>query len=866
MLQGFLNGKYLFYCKLWGWHDIQNHGGNMDWSIYLHLIVAVPAAVVLLALGTKVMPSLSAPSKRRTGWELLLLGGITLLGLFIIYSAFYMERLSFAYAIGDVGSDTIEQYVPFYCGLIGSAREGTLTFFNYWTFDFELGVNAATFQQWMYDPFNLIVISLGLLLGEAHLSLVLVITQSIKVVLSIFLFDHFLTRYCDTPIARVLGALLYGFSGFMILGAQHYWLGSVFPIFTFAMLMFELYLEKRDIARFLGVVIACTVLLAWSPYLSFMVLMFAAVYLLLRIPHALEKPTAASYFAMIAKLAAPVFIGVLIAGISLVPYANFLLGETVRTASETSLGQRVVEKATSFVPLDWIPAILSRLIGSGLINTGAATFTDTVSSVPDIGFEGSFPYEFILMGYSVGVLALLSQFYHWAFTELKRGAKIIIGIATALAALYCFHQLLPTVLTFMVRLQYRSCFVLSLPFCCAMALGFEKRVLPGSIAWKPLIGTGALTAAILVWSLVETITGRLVCLYYIAALIVGVVLLFLLFKLDRQDGRASHRALVVTMLVALLVSTSVIDGFFTTNSRHTVPRADFPLSGVDDRDADTLAALAYLEEHDDTFYRVDKTYSDWSPLNDSLIQHFPSVSAYNSSADGDVDRFYRQLWKEAVSTWAVYSQGFKNAPDSPEILQLLDVKYILSKDPLDFAWCTLETQIGSVYVYRNVLAGSFATARQHIISESEADALETAAERRALLASSIIVPDDVADELEGTLGGAPTVPARESTFYEVSNGHLEGTIAIEADSVLCLPIPATGTWHISVDGAEVETFTANYGFIGFALPQGTHEITATYELAGFKTGAIMSGAGVVLAGIGCAVIALNCKRGHEEQA
>lgn len=126
------------------------------------------------------------------------------------------------------------------------------------------------------------------------------------------------------------------------------------------------------------------------------------------------------------------------------------------------------------------------------------------------------------------------------------------------------------------------------------------------------------------------------------------------------------------------------------------------------------------------------------------------------------------------------------------------------------------------------------------------------------------MPDDVADELDGTFGKTSTVPACESTFYEVSNGRLEGTIAIDVDSVACLPIPATGTWHISVDGTEVETFTANYGFIGFELPQGTHEVTATYELAGFKTGAILSAAGIVIAGAGCAVIAYSGKRKLEE--
>lgn len=835
----------------------------MDWSSYLYLIAAVPIALLLLLAGAKAMPSLSTPSKKRTAAELLLITGITALGLFIIFGNFYTEHLSFAYNIGDVGSDTIEQYVPFYAGLIGSAREGSLTLFNYWTFDFELGANAATFQQWMYDPFNLILVPLGLVLGESHLSLILVIVHSIKIVLSIYLFDHFLTRYCETPIARVLGSLLYGFSGFMLLNGQHYWLGSVFPVFTFTMLMFELYLEKTTAIRFLGVVVACSILLAWSPYLSFMVLLFVAIYLLLRIPHALSGTSAKRYLLTVGKMAVPVLASVLIAGFSLLPYANFLLGETARTTSEVSLAERTVTKLTSFVPLDWIPAILSRAIGSGLISTGAASSADIVSAIPDISFAGSFPYEFILMGYSVGVFALLSQFYHWVATEARRGAKLLVAAATLLVLLYCFHQFLPTVLTFMVRLQYRSCFVLALPACCAMAIGFEKRILTGTIAWKPLIVAGIATGLVLAWSLFSTVNGRLVCLYYLAAFIVGIIL-FILLRTETHQPQSSKRAVVLTMLVALLISTSVIDAFFTSNSRFTVPRADFPLSGEDNRDADTLAALSYLEEHDDTFYRIDKTYSDWSPLNDSLIQHFPSASAYNSSPDADVDRFYRQLWKEAISTWAVYSQGFKNAPNAPEVLQLLNVKYILSKGPLDYAWCSLETKLGSVYVYRNTQAESLASVRQQVVSESEADTLASAADRRSLLTSAVIVPDDVASDIAGRLKTSE-VAQTTSSFYEIDSGKLTGSISCDAASVVCLSIPATGTWHITVDGSEVETFTANYGFIGFELPAGTHEVVATYELAGFHAGLFLTAGGIVLAGISSLVIVYRTRRNGDGQ-
>ena len=68
----------------------------------------------------------------------------------------------------------------------------------------------------------------------------------------------------------------------------------------------------------------------------------------------------------------------------------------------------------------------------------------------------------------------------------------------------------------------------------------------------------------------------------------------------------------------------------------------------------------------------------------------------------------------------------------------------------------------------------------------------------------------------------------------------------------CLAIPNTPGWSVTVDGQPVRTFRTNYGFIGFAISPGTHQVTAQYKPAGLKMGGALSVAGIAL-GIACCV-------------
>lgn len=829
----------------------------MNWSEYTYLAAAALAAIALLVVMLRLSPALSTPTRRRTPLELVCLGAVVLLALFVIYGNFFLGRSFFAYTVGDPGSDAIEQYVPFYSNLIANMRDGSFGLWNYWSFEYELGVNAAGYQSWFYDPFNLLVIPLGLLFGDASLAYVLVFAQAVKVVLSAYLFDHLLTRYCETPLARILGSSLYSICSFMLINGQHYWLGSIFPVFTLTVLLFELYLERASVSRFFAATVITAALMGWTAYVAFMVLLFVAIYLLLRIPVVLERPGIKRYLLTVWRLCVPVACGALLAGVLFVPYALFLLTETSRTGSSASLLERVVESLTNFTNLDWIPAMLSRFMGSSLVTTGLTSIGQMLSVDNGVGYSTNYTYEFILLGYSCGVFVLLSQFFSWVRRDCDRTVKVVVVISTALVALYCLNHFLPTLATAMVRLQYRSSFALAVPVCAAMALGFEKRVMTGRIAWGPLVASLVLSALVLGWSLWKALMGRFLTCFFIAALVAAVIALVVA---SRRPSWAPRLAVVFS---GLLVATSAVDGFMGTNVRIHTDGAYFPLSGLSECGTNTLAALDYVREHDPSFYRIEKTHLDWTPLNDSLIQHYPGVSAYNSTPDSEVDEFYHKLWSESISPWAVYSQGFWYNPDQPAIMELLGVRYVLSIDPIDFAWLEPVAEVDGIRIYRNVNADtSIASIRQNVVSVSEADALPDSAARRELLATSVIVPDEVAAELPEFGGSEAAAPAECSVelFVQGDESQLAGTVSCSEDSVVCLSIPHTGTWRVAVDGAEVETFTANYGFVGFVLPAGSHEVTATYELRGLGVGLVCTCVGAVATVASANVVGRRDKR------
>lgn len=831
----------------------------MIWSLYLYLAPVALAAVVVLALAVRRAPQLMTPSRTRTIDELALLAAVLVLGIAVVYGNYFLGKSSFAYQ--DLGSDTAHQYVPYYLNLLDSVRNAT---FGLWNFDYGLGTSFMSYQSWTLDPFNLMLVPLGLLLGNSKLAFILVLIQALKILVCGFVFDHILTRYCELPTSRILGSALFAFSGYLMLWGQHYWLGSVIVMATVVTLAIELMLERWSVPRFalLGVSVAVTVMM--STYSGFMVMLYAATYAALRTVSVKDCRCFMDWLRAFAPLAVPVICGLLVSCLTVVPYATLLLGESSRvtgSAEDTSTASKILGYLTGFVPLRWIPAILSRLLGDGLIVT-MSDFPDAlVPATESIDVVNT--YEFIQLGFGCGVVVLLGLFMHWAAKELNRREQVLIGIAAALCVLYCFNYFLPAFSNIFVNPKYRSAFALAFPICIAMAVGFEKRIASGQVARVPLAAGHVLTVALLVYTLANAQDGRTESAMYLCMAVLLAVLTCVAAK------KPELRSIAVVGVLAVAVASSVVDAFFVTNNRVWATPENFPAQTENEGSQETEQALAWISEQNDGFVRVEKLYVDWTRLSDGLVQGYAGVASYNSTLDSDVIDFYHELWPNMLVGSSAY-QEFVNDPDHQALLQQLGVKYLLAREELGWDWVTLEASFGSTRIYKVTGARSVLNVRTGAIAESDLEGLD-AESKEQMLAACAIVPDDVAEDLAsaGTQdvpetteviideNGRPTSDEPGTPQLELTGAsRITGTFkALANNSVACLAVPHTNGWVVKVDGQEIDTYRANYGFIGFTVSEGKHTIEAYYEAPNVKVGAALAAIGLLAGVTACALTA-----------
>lgn len=808
----------------------------VNWSDYYYLAFCALCGLALLVFAAKMMPSLTAKHPKPTRTELSLLIFALILGTFVIYGTFLTGRSYFAYR--DAGLDTVDQYVPFYLNLLDSIRDGS---FGAWNFEYGLGTSILSYQSWLLDPFNIVLVPLGLLLGNTKLSLILALVQALKIVLSGILFNRLATRFCETPLARILGSMTYAFSGYLLLWGQHYWLGSVSVAFVAFILTLELLTERWSVPRFVAVVFVTAICVGWSPYCGFMILVSGALYMLLRLIHLAHGTHSARQVVRgTGRLLVPVLCGILIAGIVLVPYVMYLFSETSRVSStsQPSLIARMFTFFTEFVPANWIPGIASRLLGNSLITSGGDLPLNLIPATESFPYVNC--YEFISLGFGACSIILLGQFFHWTVTETSRRTRILIFVATAIIIAYCVNNFLPALLNAFVAPKYRSSFVLAVPLCLALSIGWEKRIQTQRVARIPLLVSSALSVAILAWSLINTVDGRLIGGFCLLCTCAFTILLWVRWP-------EKVRSILILAAFVLAVIPVIADGFFITNNRHTCTETNFPNASARSTSSDTEAALAYLDQTDSTLFRVEKTYIDWCDFNDSLVEGYNGVNSYNSTTDGEIIDFYRIFWPGALMGGGAY-QGFANDSDGLSLASRLGTRYLLSKTPLENNSLELLTTCGTVYVYKNSDETPLLSGAAYTISESDIMALSSIEERRALLDQAIVVPDEFATSVEK---GPKYEAAVTSELVLTGSSEVRGTVTARGDATACLAIPHTAGWIVKIDGEEVQTFRANFGFIGFYLSPGLHTVEAHYSIQGFALGAILSALGALIALLVC---------------
>ena len=826
---------------------------------YLYLIVVIPAALVIVYLAYRNADALTRESRRRTKLELFFTCAILLVGVTAILRNQIMGVGKTTLAFKGSAADTYDQYIPYYLTLIHDIRKGSLPL---WFGNFGLGTSVISNQSVTFDPFNLVLIPLCLVFGDGFLSRAIAITFACRALVSGLLFSHLLVRYCKTPLARIFGATTYGLGGYLFTEGQHYFLGTAWVFLPFVLIALEWLMDSQNGRSFALACAATMSLVCFSPYIAFMILMFVPFYVALRLI-VVTKGGLKEYLKRLSLCALAVLSGVLLAGVVLVSVALFLVRETARVTGEQSMAARdPLKMMTTFLSRHETMLLLSRMLGNGLVSCGT-----------NYGYLGGLnELEFFQGGLSCLVFVLLGQFAHWTITEATGRQKVAVCLGSLVVTFYCLNYFLPSFITTFRYPTYRGSLFADALIICALATAVEKRLIGRNPAPVPLALSLMLTAAVLGWSAVHTVNALPNCIYCGLALIAAAVLLLAQLRKPQGTHVAAAGSTTAVLLCAVAVSSVVADSFFTISlyPRNVSPR-QFPLSEKSDVGEESREALDYLEENDPGFYRIERSFHTWTRWNDGLILGYGGVSAYNSSEDGDISLFFQQLWPEAItkqtanfSCYAVANnEGLLNAPSAPQMMALTGVRYLIAGQPLDYAWAQPVTQTEhGAYVYRIAyqdIAIAPLYVRNGTVSESEANGLSLD-ERRQLLDSSLIVDDEAIGDLP-SLGEAS--PTYQTELSEHADGSIEGTLQSSDDAYACLAVPSTSDWIVRVDGTEVPTFRVNYCFVGFRISSGSHTISACYRPAGIGTGAILSGAGLLLALTGIWASHRMYKKGSE---
>lgn len=787
----------------------------MDWHDFLYLIPVCIAAVFLLAILVR-LPFFK-PSK--ISWqERLFVLTATIVGLLAVYYNFYSGEYYYAYI--DAGDDTVNQYIPIYIDIVNDIRNGT---FGFWNYNYGLGRSIFASQTWFFDPFNVVFIIGGLIGGEEVIPLSLVISQSMKVILCAVLFDAFLAFYCKTPLSRIIGALLYGFNGFLMLWGNHYYFATACVFLVLIAWCIELCLADMKVRRLIGLSASLAATLYASVYTGYMILLFAATYFVVRSIIVWRPSSIRHYFRLAWKPVVYAAMGCVASSMVALPSILCILGDSTRVVSSAPFSEKVLHSLAEFTDAETLGKYLTRFLGNSLI---------------EIGKTGYY-YEMPQVGCGVGFYVFYALYAQW-FMSRDRKTMVLGVILSAVVFLYLINGFVPSVLYVFSGIYYRSSFLLVLLVALMISFVIDEMVIPRKMSLIAL-GTGYIvTIAVLLFAAFNTVG------YSKAEVAVFAVLVTILAALLALFQKRAYAKTVLVAAMSALIASSLLDAVVTVNFRSVLKDSNNIVVETAENHNSTDDACSYIEgiEQGADLYRIEKTYSKRAVWLDSLVLGYNGISTYDSAPLAGVADFYEELWPDVPSIPTAKNLiSYENDIDSWEQLSYLGVRYILSEESLPYDWCEKISEVEDVEIYE-VRDSSIGHVYHSVLSESEADELGQA-QREDLLGTTVIVDDS--DYLSLNVVKSSVKESHESFDVALSeNGTMYGEIETDSAGVISISVPDSANWEIRINGANVNTIETNYGFIGAYIPSGgSYAIEASFRPNGLSEGALITIASLI---------------------
>jgi len=774
--------------------------------------------------------NVSVFSKYLTGKELWFTLTLVAILILIIFHNFIFKQSY--YLFKDIGSDSINISFPQLTLLAKYIKnEG----FPLWSFAQGMGQNI---MPSIVDPFSWIV----LLSGPENIAYGFIWMEIAKMVLTAIFFYYFLQHLNLSFVSKILGTLLYTFSGFMIIGSG--W--GIFSIEACLLALLLLSFEKlycKNSWYLFPVTIAMIVML--QPFDLYLYGLFLIFYFLLR-HFTSDEVSWKKLFTISLKMAGLVILGILISSFFLISTVQMLL-DSPRVGGSSSYTNKLLAHTVFGTEgsIHNITAIM-RFFSNDLLGNGS-------------NFKGWYNYLEAPMVY-IGLLPLL--LFPQIFIFVERRKKIIYGIFLAIF-------LLPVVFPF-----FRYAFWL---FTGDYYRGFSLFISLTFLLFSLfVINELDKVKKVNLPLLASTVIGLIILLYYPYKNIdqvlekdirsLTLIFLFIYSGIIVLMGYSKNRDVAkVLLVVAVFIEIGYINSK-TINERAVLSRKEtLQKSGYNDY---SVEAAAFVKSIDKGFFRINKDYASGPAIhtsyNDAKVQDYYGTPSYSSFNQKYYIRFLEETnvivkGAEFQSRWA---SGLMTRP----FLQFFgSVKYNFTKQAnspfLQFGYDSI-AQTGDVKILKSRYFLPLGFTYNKYIPLSQFQKLSVLQKQfvllKAFVAEDPVMPQftkfstfSIQDTSKNYTWNELTadVSARKADTMQISsfsNNRIKGSIDLKETKLLFFSIPYDKGWHCIINGRPVEPVLCNIGFQGFYLEPGKHTIDLFFKPPYFTLSLIASLVGLLI--------------------
>lgn len=746
-----------------------------------------------------------------------------MLSLAVFYGYLFLEK---AYLFKDIGSDSINATYPTYLHLVDYLHaEG----WPRWSFSQGMGQNIFPLET------GDIFLPVMYLFGRNNLSFLLAYIEVAKILIGGVCFFLYLRQLGVTKYASFIGGVLFGFSGYMILGGGWY-MFSYDAMCCAALLLGLECLFRRNIWWIIPLPIA--LLAAYQPFYLYLYGVLILVYSTVRFLEDQEWNLRA-YAGLLGKLTAAGLLGAALSGVFL--FENILqLLQSPRVASEASLFKSLMSQPL-FAPgsASELSSVVLRLFSSDLQGTGN-------------DFKGWQNYLESPLLYC-GLIALLAA-PQFIFSLQGRRRWLYTGLTAISVLALCFPYLRYTFWLFTGNYYRTFSFFISLLFLYLGVRGLSQ-----------VDRTAQVRPIVLVVSL-AVLLGLLFVPHYELytkvdqSLLAGIALLLIAYAgLIAMWGSPKFRRAAQVLTVGMVCLEAATFSFITVNHRNVITAEELGQRvGYNDY---TLDAVKYLNATDKGFYRINKDFASGTAMhtsmNDAKAQNFYGSESYYSFNQLNYIKFLTGLdivhpGKENETRWAV---GVINRP----LLQILSsVKYAFTKDPGRYGadvWIPVQTA-GDVHILKNKFFVPLGVGYEKFVLQSEFSALDTFRKDR-ILTRAFVIDDSEQSQFAGlshldpfSLSPTLTISELEQDIGKLQESALQmeahgqnlirGTVDLRTSKLIFFSIPYDKGWSAMVDGKPVGIRLVDYGMSGLLLGPGRHTIELKFEPRFLVAGAAVS--------------------------